>query len=86
MFARLIRICRQRLRALFQKEGLDSELAREFAREDPWGYETPEGRRRFERELGLIESATGGGWMGMAFEIGCGEGHFTEILAPRCDV
>jgi trans-aconitate methyltransferase len=23
--------------------------------------------------------------MGMAFEIGCGEGHFTEILAPRCE-
>ena len=21
----------------------------------------------------------------MAFEIGCGEGHFTEILAPRCE-
>jgi SAM-dependent methyltransferase len=63
----------------------EAELAREFAREDPWGYETPEGRRRFERELGLVESATGGGRIGMAFEIGCGEGHFTEILAPRCE-
>ena len=63
----------------------EAELARDFDREDPWGYASPEGRRRFDRELGLIECATGVERIRRAFEIGCGEGHFTELLAPRCE-
>jgi SAM-dependent methyltransferase len=72
--------------AVFDTGGrAEDELAREFDREDPWGYETPAGRRRFERELQLIESVAGAERIGSALEIGCGEGHFTELLAPRCE-
>jgi SAM-dependent methyltransferase len=65
-------------------ERSERELAREFEREDPWTYDTPRGRRRFARELALLDAAGVGGTIPAALEIGCAEGHFTELLADRC--
>jgi 2-polyprenyl-3-methyl-5-hydroxy-6-metoxy-1,4-benzoquinol methylase len=60
-------------------------LSREFQRVDPWGYGTAEGCRRFARELEIIDSVAPCGVIHSALEIGCAEGHFTQVLAPRCD-
>lgn len=63
----------------------ERELARAFQEEDPWEYGTANGARRFARELEVIDSIAPRGGVHRALEIGCAEGHFTQLLAPRCD-
>jgi nodulation protein S (NodS)/putative polysaccharide biosynthesis protein len=59
---------------------------REFARQkDPWGYDSPEGQARFHLALKFLDTARGTGRFRRAFEIGCAEGAFTEMLMPRCE-
>ena len=62
----------------------EKELAREFQRQDPWMYNGPNATRRFARELALLDAAGFGKDIPTALEIGCAEGHFTDLLAPRC--
>jgi 2-polyprenyl-3-methyl-5-hydroxy-6-metoxy-1,4-benzoquinol methylase len=79
----LLRVLRDALPDSRQRA--DRELSREFEREDPWGYDTKYGSRRFGRELELIDSVSSRRKMHVVLEVGCAEGHFTELLAPRCD-
>lgn len=67
-----------------RKRRVGSELSRAYGVQDPWNYASPRGERRFDRELGLIASAVPSGNLPAVLEIGCGEGHFTERLASRC--
>ena len=62
-----------------------ADLEREYAtREDPWRYATNLAeRRRYAAALELLD-VEGIEWPSEALEIGCGEGFFTELLAPRC--
>jgi len=54
-------------------------------REDPWNYTTnPEEIERFWSASEMLEMARGDGFFENAFEVGCSEGIFTCILAPRC--
>jgi SAM-dependent methyltransferase len=64
---------------------MDAEVEAAYAEgEDPWHYATsPAERRRYAAAFGLLE-AEGLGHPEMALEVGCGEGFFTEQLAPRC--
>ena len=53
--------------------------------EDPWKYTTnPEEAERFRSALELLDMARESGLFENAFEIGCSEGFFTAMLAPRC--
>jgi SAM-dependent methyltransferase len=55
---------------------------------DPWDYERlrAHGRERFDGALAVLEIAAGpAGSLGSVLEIGCAEGHFTEVLESRCD-
>ena len=47
--------------------------------EDPWNYTTTYERAKYEQALSLLEPSR----FGRALEIGCAEGHFTRLLAPR---
>jgi len=60
------------------------EHAREFREPDPYGLESPLQRERFATALELLDQAAAGRRFTRAMEIGCGEGHFTELLVPRC--
>lgn len=60
----------------------DSELRRQT---DPWGYSRPCHQERFQRALSLLDGVRGGMRFRQGFEIGCGEGWFTELLAERCE-
>jgi SAM-dependent methyltransferase len=61
-----------------------ARFEREFAaRPDPWDYAGPLGRQRHGHALGLLDAA-GLSAVERAFEIGCAEGHFSALLAPRC--
>jgi SAM-dependent methyltransferase len=65
-----------------------AEYDAEFARaRDPWAFETDPvaGRDRFLRELRMLDAVRGGTRFRRALEIGCAEGMFTELLAPRCE-
>jgi SAM-dependent methyltransferase len=60
-------------------------VSREFERGlDPWHYASPQERRRFRLEAELLDSVRGDSLFHEALEIGCAEGAFTEVLAPRC--
>lgn len=50
-----------------------------FAREDPWDYGSDYEQEKYERTLALIPDEP----IGAALEIGCAEGVFTRMLAPR---
>lgn len=55
-----------------------------FATPDPWHYETGEDRKRLilaDSMLKRVQQAK----FRKAIEIGCAEGVFTEMLAPRCE-
>jgi SAM-dependent methyltransferase len=61
---------------------LESEYV---AHEDPWRYATnPAERQRYATALEMLD-VEGIGQASAGLEIGCGEGFFTEQLAPRCD-
>src|SRR5258708_2379563 len=57
-------------------------LEKEFTqRQDPWGYEKSEyERQRFEKLLLLVQSVP----HKRVLEIGCAEGHFTQMLGTIC--
>lgn len=55
------------------------------SRTDPWDYLTNPGEhQRHQLALRLLDEARGGRRLERALEIGCAEGVFTELLAPRC--
>jgi len=55
------------------------------AREDPWCYTTnPEEMERFRSALGMLQAVKAGGHFENAFEVGCSEGVFTNMLAAHC--
>ena len=47
--------------------------------DDPWKYTSDYERVKYEQTLGLLPDLT----YAIALEIGCAQGHFTEMLAPR---
>lgn len=53
-----------------------------YAAADPWGIAA---NKNEEAKYALTLDLCGGGPFGRALEIGCGEGLFTQLLAPRCD-
>lgn len=63
------------------------ELNREFEpREDPWDYATISCQQhRIRGELEMLDAVHGTAPFAHALEVGCAEGIFTELLAPRCD-
>lgn len=50
-----------------------------FTREDPWSYHSDYEQEKYARTLAVLPD----GPIGSALEIGCAEGVFTEMLAPR---
>jgi peptidoglycan/xylan/chitin deacetylase (PgdA/CDA1 family) len=50
-----------------------------FSREDPWDYGSPYEQEKYARTLALLPDEP----VGAALEIGCAEGVFTRMLAPR---
>lgn len=63
-------------------QSFHQEFARAF---DPWDYQaSPIERARFATAISMLDGARGGTRFRCAFEIGCAEGAFTELLAPRC--
>ena len=52
--------------------------------EDPWGSGSEAERRRFAVTLAMLDEAEPNRFSS-AVELGCAEGIFTEIIAPRCD-
>jgi SAM-dependent methyltransferase len=59
---------------------------REFAsRRDPWNFGSPRELERLHRALDMLDTVRGGSRFRKALEIGCAEGVFTELLAPRCE-
>lgn len=59
-----------------------AHFERFYAKPDPWRLG---GNSNEERKYGLTLELAGSGPFRRALEIGCGEGHFTELLAPRCE-
>jgi len=53
------------------------------AKPDPWNSTRPAEQARFATTMALLEGVAPDG-VGIAVEAGCGEGIFTEMLAPRC--
>jgi SAM-dependent methyltransferase len=65
-----------------------ADYEEEFARtRDPWAFETDPvaGRDRFACELAMLDAVRGDRPFTRAFEVGCAEGMFTELLAARCE-
>ena len=53
---------------------------------DPWQYlSDPREFSRHQLAIQLLNQIRSGKTFGRALEIGCGEGVFTELLAPLCD-
>ncbi|HEV3486666.1 MAG TPA: SAM-dependent methyltransferase, partial [Vicinamibacterales bacterium] len=48
---------------------------------DPWRYTTPYEARKYEQTLSLLPP----GPIARALEVGCAEGHFTDVLAARVE-
>jgi SAM-dependent methyltransferase len=63
-----------------------AELNHEFEpREDPWNYATASYQQdRIQRELEMLDGVHAAAFQN-ALEVGCAEGRFTEVLAPRCE-
>jgi len=65
-----------------------AELDRTFGRKpDPWDFETVEvrGKRRFQREVEMLDAVSRGARFQRVLEVGCAEGAFTEMLAERSE-
>lgn len=64
-----------------------AELNQEFEpHEDPWNYATVSYQRdRIRREVEMLDTFRGAARFANALEVGCAEGMFTEMLAPRCE-
>lgn len=52
-----------------------------FDRENPWELDDPFEQRKYDFALSLLEGIP----VGRALEVGCAEGHFTLLLAPRVE-
>lgn len=64
---------------------LDRWLEEHYRAEDPWNYQTcPEEAARFRSALNLLDNARSLETFEAAMEVGCAEGVFTAMLAPRC--
>ena len=73
------RVRHKRKKALEDLQNLMQE------REDPWNYATnPEEADRFRSAAELLDMAGENEPFENAFEVGCSEGVFTAMLAPRC--
>ena len=75
-----------RQRARFKRDAVFVEMESVLQQhEDPWHYTTnPEEADRFRSAADLLDLAQKNGPFENAFEVGCSEGVFTEMLAPRC--
>jgi O-antigen/teichoic acid export membrane protein/SAM-dependent methyltransferase len=64
-----------------------AELDEDFApHEDPWDYATVSYQQdRIHREVEMLDAVRGTARFSKALEVGCAEGLFTEVLAPRCE-
>ena len=64
-----------------------TELNHEFERrEDPWDYASVSYQgSRIRAEVEMLDAVRGEARFGKALEVGCAEGMFTEMLAPRCE-
>jgi len=51
---------------------------------DPWGDSTEVGREYLTRASKMLEAVAGGAMFRDAFDIGCAEGAFAELIAPHC--
>lgn len=58
-----------------------AHFERFYAKVDPWGLA---GNPNEEAKYALTLDLCGSGPFSRALEIGCGEGQFTQLLAPRC--
>src|SRR5258707_8849986 len=64
---------------------LDKWIKQWYEREDPWNYTNcPEETERFGSALKMLDAVRRDEVFECAFEIGCAEGIFTSMLAPRC--
>ena len=71
---------------LDRPEAIRDRFDREFrARFDPWNYSRPAEQDRFQRALALIDLVAQGKRFERVLEVGCAEGMFTVLLAPRCN-
>jgi SAM-dependent methyltransferase len=63
------------------------QIDREFQRHaDPWRYTTnAREQERFNREARMLDAVREGRLFQNVLEVGCAEGAFTELLAPRCE-
>jgi 2-polyprenyl-3-methyl-5-hydroxy-6-metoxy-1,4-benzoquinol methylase len=78
----LLVACRNAAR--FSPKRVAAGLEADYAGEDPWRYATnPAERQKYAAAREVLE-ATGTGGVATALEIGCGEGFFTEQIAPCC--
>ena len=72
-----------RMRA--NRDRLYGSLERDFARTDPWDYlQSGIQFERFRSALRLLDDARKERLFESAIEVGCAEGVFTAMLAPRC--
>ena len=64
-----------------------AELNQEFEpREDPWDYATISFQSdRIRREVEMLDAVGGTVGFRKVLEVGCAEGMFTRMLAPRCE-
>jgi SAM-dependent methyltransferase len=70
---------------LGRKASLDAHLDQVFEQADPWNYaDSPREFDRFRSALNLLDRARNERIYESAFEVGCAEGMFTEMLAARC--
>lgn len=69
-----------------KKPVLDQWLNQMYERPDPWNYTTcAEEQERFRSAAHLLDKARNDKTFGHSFEVGCAEGVFTAMLAPRCN-
>lgn len=72
-------------RVQWAKPALEASLNELYEKPDPWEYTTsPEQQDRFDSAVRLLDKIRGGTLFEHAFEVGCAEGAFTVLLAPRC--
>lgn len=51
-----------------------------------WSYETNPQEQEYFAQLAALLDAAGKGRFGRALEVGTGDGNFTAVLAPRCEM
>lgn len=70
----------------YNPERVTARLEELFAtKEDPYNAFEPESQERYSYELAMLDAVRGRAKFERAVEVGCAEGVFTELLAPRCE-